>query len=142
MADEFVLLDTDVWSRVVLGRRDSDPEVVTWRRMLVGKQPVIAAQTEAELRFLPRANRWSDESTERFTAHLEATPTVPVTAEVIIAWADLRANCRARGHGLADKAHVDDAWVAATALAHDLPLLSGDQLYRGLPELRLLKAED
>lgn len=142
MADQFVLVDADVWSRVVLGRRDADPQVASWRRLLVGRQPVIAAQTEAELRFLPLANRWSTDNTERFTAHLEQTPTAPVTPEVIIAWAELRANCRARGHALADKTHQDHAWVAATAVAHGLPLLSGDQVFREVPELRLLEAEE
>lgn len=141
MADQSVLVDTDVWSRVVLGRRDQSPEVATWRRLLVGRQPVIAAQTEAELRFLPLANRWEADSTERFTAHLELTPTAPVTPEVIIAWAELRATCRARGHALADRARQDDAWVAATALAHELPLLSGDPIFRQVPGLRLLAAE-
>ncbi|GAB3746076.1 PIN domain-containing protein [Microlunatus parietis] len=142
MADELVLVDTDVWSRVILGRRDQSAEVATWRRLLVGRQPVIAAQTEAELRFLPLVHRWEAESAERFTAQVERTPTAPVTPAVINAWAELRAACRARGHALADKVHQGNAWVAATALAYELPLLTGAAIYRGVPELRLLEALD
>jgi len=33
---------------------------------------------------------------------------------------------------------MGDAWVAATAIAYDLPLLAGDGIFRGAPGLRLL----
>lgn len=34
---------------------------------------------------------------------------------------------------------MGDAWVAATAIAHDLPLLAGDRIYRDVPGLSLLE---
>jgi predicted nucleic acid-binding protein len=57
---------------------------------------------------------------------------------VIEAQAHLRAQCLGRGHALGQKLHVGDAWVAATAIAYDLPLAAIDGIYNEAPGLRLL----
>ena len=142
MADDVVLLDTDVWSCVVLTPRDRDPRVATWRRLLLGKQVVISAQTEGEIRFGAISRRWGPARTASLDANFKRTATMPVTSETIQAFAALRAECKRLGHALADKQHMGDAWVAATAIAYDLPLLAGDAIYRGAPHVRLLEEND
>jgi len=73
-------------------------------------------------------------------AQLDATATVPVTREVVEAYADLTANLRHSGHALHQKDHTGDRWIAATALAIGAALLSGDGIYQGAPGLVLLNA--
>jgi predicted nucleic acid-binding protein len=60
---------------------------------------------------------------------------------VIDAFATLTAGCRGNGHALAQKVHTGDRWVAASATAHGLPLLSGDRIYRGVPGLALVEID-
>lgn len=112
MVDDLAVIDTDVYSKVLLATRDSDPRVAQWRRLLLGRQILIAAQTEGELRFGALARGWGPDS--------------------------VRAGCKTSGNPLADKHHMGDAWIAATAVAYRLPLLSGDRVYVGVDGLELL----
>lgn len=141
MAD-VVLVDTDVWSCVVLAPRDRDPRVAQWRLMLLGKDIAIAAQTEGEVRYWALVKNWGTSRMSTLDGTLRATPTLLVTSPVIQSFAAVRATSKRSGHPLADKFHMGDAWIAATALAYDLPLLSGDKIYRGVPGLQLLKGSD
>lgn len=134
-----MLLDTDAFSKVVMTARDREPQVADWRRRLTGRTIVIAAQTEGELRFGALSARWGPARLAGLEAQLARHATAPVTTEVVKAFAEVRAACRAAGHPLADKLHMGDAWVAATAIAHDLRLLAGDRIYRDVPGLRLLE---
>lgn len=142
MLDDVVLVDTDVWSCVVRTIRDRDPRVATWRRLLLGNQLVIAAQTEGELRYWGLSRQWGTERLAALEAHLARTPTVPVTTAVVKAFASIRATCKSRGKPLADKQHMGDAWVAATAVAYALPLLSGDAIYDGVEGLLMLSDDN
>lgn len=47
-------------------------------------------------------------------------------------YAELRSRLRATGQLLAD----NDLWIAATALMHDLTLVSGDQHFARVPDLK------
>ncbi len=64
---------------------------------------------------------------------LESEP-LPVDDGVAIAWAELRARLRERGRHLA----VNDSWIAATAIAHGLPLVTQDRDYTDVPGLTLV----
>lgn len=141
MAD-VVLLDTDVWSCVILAARDRDPRVAQWRLLLLGKDIAIAAQTEGEVRFGALVRKWGDTRISALEATLRATATLPVTSPVVRSFAAVRAACKLSGHPLAEKIHMGDAWIAATALAYDLPLLSGDEMFDGVPDLQFLKGSD
>lgn len=103
VADNVVLVDTDVWSLLFSQRTDRTPAVAAWRRLIM--------------------------------------TVLPTTSAIVRAYADVRAECRAVGHPLHAKAHMGDAWIAATAVAYGLPLLSGDLLFEGVPRLRLLRHE-
>lgn len=64
---------------------------------------------------------------------LESEP-LPVDDGVAIAWAELRARLRERGRRLA----VNDSWIAATAIAHGLPLVTQDRDYTDVPGLTVV----
>lgn len=137
MADStLVLVDTDIWSRLFTSTRPV-PEVDVWRRLLLGKVIAIAQQTVGEVRFGARRKNWGGRRLEGIEQQLARTVVVPVTEDVVNVWVDLRVACEVSGHALAAKEHMGDAWVAASAIGHALPLLANDGIYRRAPGLRL-----
>ena len=55
----------------------------------------------------------------------------------VLVYAQLRADCEARGHALAQRAHTADRWIAATAIRLGVPLVSNDKIFREVPNLAL-----
>lgn len=60
---------------------------------------------------------------------------LPVDEPVADAWAELQAQLRV----LRRRMPANDAWIAATALAHDLPIATQDADYDGVPGLSVIK---
>ena len=61
---------------------------------------------------------------------------LPIDSEVAEAWARLRIVLREAGRRMA----VNDSWIAATALAHGVPVVTQDDDYvelAGLPVVRV-----
>ena len=52
--------------------------------------------------------------------------------------AELKAACRAVGHALSQKIHDADRWIAATAIARGLDLISDDAVFEQVPGLSLV----
>jgi len=65
---------------------------------------------------------------------LDLTP-LPVDEPVADAWARLRVMLRERGM----KMPINDSWIAATAMAHDLPVVTQDADYVQLPGLTVIR---
>ncbi|MDQ1106064.1 PIN domain-containing protein [Nocardioides zeae] len=136
-----VVIDTDVYSALY-----TDPErasrrgmaVEQWREVLQGTQVLISFQTRAEVMAGMQIGNWGESRKVAAMAKLDSAPTIPADIDVIRSYADLTAACRLIGHALQAKIHSADRWVAASALAKGLPLLSGDRVYRDTPGLRLL----
>jgi len=61
---------------------------------------------------------------------------LPVDRAVASAFATLVVEMRAAGHG---RLGVQDAWIAATAIAHDADLLTQDADFDAVPSLRVIK---
>jgi hypothetical protein len=59
---------------------------------------------------------------------------LPVDEQVSDAWALLVAQLRVQGR----KAPINDAWIAATALAHKLPVVTQDTDYAAMPGLEVI----
>jgi hypothetical protein len=59
---------------------------------------------------------------------------LPVDEQVSDAWAELSVALRKDGRRLA----TNDGWIAATAIAHGLPLLTQDRDYGGVPGLDVI----
>lgn len=129
-----VLVDTDVWS--ILYSRNSDPRRGPWEQALVGKTIAIAIQTRAEVFAGMFLSSWGESRTSTVRRQLDVTATIAVDEPVVQAFARLGAEARRAGHPLQEKVHSGDRWVAATAIALDLPLFAGDKIYRGCPGLR------
>jgi len=60
---------------------------------------------------------------------------LPVDEAVSDAWALLVSKLRAAGR----KAPINDSWIAATAIAHRIPVVTQDNDYDGMPDLEVIK---
>jgi predicted nucleic acid-binding protein len=69
------------------------------------------------------------------TAALALDP-VPIDEEVAGAWARLRVALRDIGRRMG----VNDSWIAATAIALDVPLVTQDDDHLAIPGLRVIRA--
>jgi len=61
---------------------------------------------------------------------------IPIDEQVSEAWAALVAQLRSSGR----KAPINDTWIAATAIAHRIPLVTQDKGYDGMPDLEVILA--
>jgi hypothetical protein len=62
---------------------------------------------------------------------------VLVDTNVFTAVAQLRNECRQIGHGMHQRGHNADLWIAATAIRWDIPLVAHDAVFDGCPGLEL-----
>lgn len=60
---------------------------------------------------------------------------LPIDDRVADAWAEMRVALRAKGQRL----DANDSWIAATAIAHGLPLATQDRDYDGVPGLDVVR---
>lgn len=59
---------------------------------------------------------------------------------LMVVCAELRAECERTGHGLGQKVHEADRWIAATALRLGIDLISDDAIFQDVDDLHVLSA--
>jgi tRNA(fMet)-specific endonuclease VapC len=64
--------------------------------------------------------------------HLRDFDLMAITAETTLPYASLRATQKRSGRPMP----ANDAWIAALAIQHGLPILSRDEHFEGLPDVR------
>lgn len=135
--EQRVLLDTDVWTQLYLRARKGEGRVPRWREQLLGVSVAISGQTRAEALAGLLLSNWGGNKLQDSRWQLDRTATIPLDEAVIQKYAELKSECQKIRHALGQKVHAADRWIAATAAAHGLPLLSGDGLFAGVPGLQL-----
>jgi len=80
----------------------------------------IAAQTVAELRFGARYDHWGKRRTQRLEGLISEYVVVYPNDAICTAWAEVRVFGFQQGRSI----HESDAWIAATALALGVPLIT------------------
>ena len=113
---DIVVIDTNVVS--YLFKRDSRGDL--YRIHVEDKLAMIAAQTFAELELMPLNNNWGSNRHKALRAYLEKFVFVEANEGVALLWAGIQAKARRAGRPVS----VGDAWIAATALAYDAPLVT------------------
>lgn len=103
---------------------------------------VIALQTRAELLSGSLQGDWGPARLSTLHDLLDGTVTLAPNLRVAQSYAELTAAAAGTGHALANKIQTGDRWIAATAIAFDLPLLTGDAICLGAPDIRLLGSTD
>ena len=126
-----VLLDTDVFSFIF--KRDTRP--AKYGSDLAGNQPCLCFQSVAELRLWALVRRWGQTRRQSLSASLARCVVLPVDDRLSQLWAEITAHRRALGRPI----ECGDAWIAATAVRHALPLLTHNAAdYRDIPGLRVI----
>lgn len=117
------LVDANVLSEVT--KPEPDPRVVEWLRRnehSIVVDPVILGEVRFGILLLARGarrsklERWFEEGVGRIQC-------VPWDSTVGLRWAQLRADLRRRGRPMS----VKDSLIAASALSHDLTLVTLNQ---------------
>ena len=123
------IIDTRVFIANEAGRplRDADlPDELAVSVMTIGElRAGVLAASDAETR---------DRRLATFTEVLWLEP-VPVDAAVVASWARLRVALRDRGRRMP----VNDSWIAATAMALHIPVVTEDAGYEPLPGLDAIR---
>ncbi len=111
-----VVVDTDVVSFIFKG----DTRGELYRPHVDGRIAVIAAQTRAELELWTLERNWGPGRKDRLRQELRNYVLAPFTEAVCLRWAQVMDNARRAGRPVS----TTDAWVAATALAYAVPLVT------------------
>lgn len=135
MADALVLVDTDVFIWLTRGKA----QAARYGPLVAGKRIVLSFATVAELWLGAETLGYNEASRRRLEGSIGETTVVTPNNELTHAWAQLTAEARRTGHALGQPSQVHDAWIAATARMHGLPLVTDDQHFDELPGLRILR---
>lgn len=126
-----VLVDKDVVSFVFKGH----PIGSRYARLLADTWPTISFMTVAELERWMILGRWGPAKRARFEEFQRLFSTIPFEHELCVAWATVMVDAQRSGFRI----EPSDAWVAASAILYDLPLITHNRAdYRGVPGLQII----
>lgn len=130
-ADDIVVVDTNVISFFVEG----DTGAALYQPHLDERLQIIAAQTRAELELWTLIRNWGHRRRAALHAYLKDFVLAEADEATCLSWAAVQANVRKRGHPIS----VSDAWIAATALAYDVPLVThSPDDFKNVPGLSII----
>ena len=126
-----LVVDTDVVSYLF----KNHPLAKLYDPDLIGRTLVLSFMTVAELERWAIQSRWGETRRNRLNWYLRPYAVLPYDRALCTKWAEVTVAAQARGFRI----ECADAWVAATALLYDLPLVTHNYAdYRGVPGLRLI----
>ena len=124
-----VVLDTDLVSFLFKG--DSRAKICV--QQLHNREWLISFMTEAELEQWALLANWGVSRVEWLRLFLGRCAIVPSSHDLVLKWAEIMVTARKSGRRI----ETADAWIAATALLYDAPLLTHNKSdYLGVPALR------
>jgi len=123
-----VLVDTDVISYIM----KQDTRAPAFIEVLEGKQVCFSFVPVAELYSWAFERAWGSKRIDEMKERLARCVLLPHDDEISWAWASVR-NIKGR------PVSFEDAWVAATAIRHGLPLLTNNRKhFENIPGLKLI----
>lgn len=126
-----LLIDTDIASFIFKGSDYADP----YLPILGGQELALSFMTVAELFQWAILRKWGDRRLAQLEQYLSNYLIIPVDQPLCREWAQVRADRQSAGRPISSQ----DAWIAATALRHDLPLVTHNvKDFLGTPNLRLI----
>lgn len=108
-----------------------------YRSMLANRSAIVSFMTDAELRFGAALAGWGPRRMRRLDAELGAVETIWPGPNLAAVYVSLRSWCVQTGHGLGQKEHEADRWIAATAVWLDVPLVAHDAIFEHVDRLTL-----
>lgn len=126
-----VLLDTNIVSFLL----KQDSRVRSYAPYLENRRLAISFMTVAELFQWAAVRNWGARRMNQLETSLQNFTVLPFDIALCRLWGEIRARCRAVGRPISPQ----DAWIAATALQHDLPLVTHDPTdFEIIEELELI----
>jgi tRNA(fMet)-specific endonuclease VapC len=138
----FAVADTVIVSALLVGsQRPREAEFLKrYDVHLRGKSLILSFATVAELRYGALKGGWSPARRQIMEHWFSNTATIVMPDnDLVNICASLRDMCRKNAHGLSDKIHDSDRWIASTAIRYNIPLISDDGIFRDVPGLALLQ---
>lgn len=111
-----LLLDTNIVSFLLKG----DTRAQSYASLLEGNQLAISFMTVAELFEWAAVRGWGETRRARLEQPLRTFLIIPADLELCRQWGTLRATQQTLGKTIASQ----DAWIAATALRHQLTIIT------------------
>jgi tRNA(fMet)-specific endonuclease VapC len=125
-----VLVDTDVVSFLIKG----DSRSLAYAPLLQGHSLALSFMTVAELYQWAAVRKWGARRRAQLDQTLNNYLVIPVDIDMCRIWGELRAEQQVAGRTIAPQ----DAWIAATALRHNLALITHNaDDYRRIATLEL-----
>jgi tRNA(fMet)-specific endonuclease VapC len=126
-----ILIDTDIASFILKGSDYADP----YLPVLSGQELALSFMTVAELFQWAILRQWGDRRLSQLEQYLSNYLVIPVDQPLCREWAQVRSDRQNAGRPISPQ----DAWIAATALRHDLPLVTHNSKdFLDIPHLRLI----
>ncbi len=111
-----LIVDTDIVSFLLKG----DTRAQLYRPHLQGRTLALSFMTVAELYQWAYVRNWGDRKLTRLEEQLHRYVIVPFDNELCKQWASISVQRQRTGRPMS----VQDAWIAATALRHNCPLVT------------------
>ncbi|MFN0168402.1 MAG: type II toxin-antitoxin system VapC family toxin [Bryobacteraceae bacterium] len=126
-----VIVDTDVVSYLF----KSHPIAFHYLSDLTDQTPMVSFMTVAELDRWALEARWGEPRRKRLSEYLERFAIFPYDRDLCGKWAEVTVAAQSCGRRI----ECADAWIAATALLCDAPLITHNRTdYLGVPGLTLI----
>jgi len=126
-----IVVDTDVVSFLF----KNHPIAELYKSHLSGRTPLISFMTVAELERWAIQSKWSQTRRHWLLLHLDRFIVAPFNRRLCTLWAEVTVAARSRGCRI----ECADAWIAATAIRYDVPLVTHNREdYLGVPGLKLI----
>lgn len=133
MSDKSRLVDTNVVSYLVNDHALAD----SYRPLLRGHELLVCFMTVGELYEGAYRAKWGVKKFRRLLRALESFAVVESSPDVCRCWGEVRA-LRQR-----QPIAPDDAWIAATALVYDFPLVTHNPTdFKSIPGLQIITAAE
>lgn len=116
MNEDTLLLDTNIVSYLF----KNDSRILRYAGILEGKNYTISFMTAAELFQWAAIRKWGERRKMELEDALDGFIILPSDIEICRLWGNVRAMCRTAGRQIS----AQDAWIAATAIRHRLPLVT------------------
>ena len=115
-----LLIDTDVLSYIAWERPQAEP----FAPLLLGKLPFISFVTVGEMFFGAAKANWGEPRIARMETILRRYTVIPGTYDIAQRYGHVKRAFR-------DQVGENDMWIAATALAHELPVVTNNLTHFG-----------
>lgn len=111
-----LVVDTDVISYVFKG----DTRGALYEQHLQDSALLVSFMTVAELEYWALARNWGQATRQRMQQHLSGYTQIMPDSEMCRLWAGIYFSVNSVGR----KISVQDAWIAATAISYQVPLVT------------------